>query len=270
MLCEKCGAELAENAIVCGACGCDLAGGVQAEAVADVKTSGYAKATLVLGILAVLCGITAISAIICEFIALVFALRILPILCGITTILTIVCGIVALVKISGSKGRLKGKGMAITGIVLTVIIMVVLSIIVMLRIKIMFQQMICVNSLEGLGCAMGVYAFNYDDKFPPSDQWCDLLIAEVDVSPKSFQCGSAAEGTFSYGLNKNLKGLSMDEVGPNVVMLFEIEGGRNVAGGPELLYTKRHSGEGCYILLTDGYAKFVKTADLPSLKWTVE
>ena len=54
---------------------------------------------------------------------------------------------------------------------------------------------------------------------------------------------------------------------PDVVLLFESAGGWNQAGGPELLTTKHHEGQGCNVLFVDGAIRFVKTEDIPRLKW---
>jgi hypothetical protein len=53
---------------------------------------------------------------------------------------------------------------------------------------------------------------------------------------------------------------------PDVVLLFESNCGWNQAGGPELLITGRHEG-GCNILFVNGDIEFVKTEEIPGLKW---
>jgi len=44
----------------------------------------------------------------------------------------------------------------------------------------------------------------------------------------------------------------------------------NQFGGPELLTTENHNGEGCNILFNDGSVKFVKAEDIGELKWDFE
>ena len=83
----------------------------------------------------------------------------------------------------------------------------------------------------------------------------------------SFSCTSKPAVDFAYGFNKNLEGLTFDDVDADIVMMFEIEGGQNVTGGPELLYTGRHQDEGCHIAFVDGRVEFVRMKDLPNLKW---
>ena len=53
-------------------------------------------------------------------------------------------------------------------------------------------------------------------------------------------------------------------------MLFETVPGWNQVGGPDILTTENHRGEGCNIVFADGHTEFVRTEDIDSLKWTVE
>jgi hypothetical protein len=38
-----------------------------------------------------------------------------------------------------------------------------------------------------------------------------------------------------------------------LVLLFETKGGWNQYGGPELLSTKNHKGDGCHVLINDSH-----------------
>jgi prepilin-type processing-associated H-X9-DG protein len=217
-----------------------------------VKNSGVAIASLVLGILIFLT-------------------------CGITAIPAVICGIIALVKISGSDGSLKGKGMAITGLALSAVSIVLLPVISMLMAILMpilmpamtsaksvAYRTVCESNMHGLAIAMMVYANDYDNRVPTADEWCDLLIQEADVSSASFLCPSAPDGTCTYALNKNLVTL---DVSATTVVMFECPPGWNQVGGPELLTTEYHQGEGCNIAFADGTVEFVEAAMLEQLDW---
>jgi hypothetical protein len=172
------------------------------------------------------------------------------------------------------------------------------------RIKPIAQRLICETNLRGLATALTVYAADYQDKLP-DNYWCDHLIQEYDVSPKSFICSASdlIEGECSYALNKHIS--SFDNVPPDLVLLFETKNSHqsdnmgpiktregfskfsllkelftgkevvaldcwNQKGGPELLSTANHDYQGCNIVFTDLHSKWVPYKDLPNLKWSIE
>jgi len=120
--------------------------------------------------------------------------------------------------------------------------------------------------MAGLGKAMLIYA-NDHDGFPGSSQWCDLLIEHTEVSPSIFRCKGAHKGPCNYAINKNLENFDTGNAPPDMVVLFETYPGWNQAGGPEILTTENHNGEGCNVLFLDNHVEFVKTEDLDKLKW---
>lgn len=155
----------------------------------------------------------------------------------------IICGIIALVKISGANGMLKGKGYAITGIVLPAVMIILIPILAMAlailmpalnKTKHIAQRVICGTNLKGVGTALIVYT-NDNNKFPPADQWCDLLIQECDVSPKSLICPSsdAIEGESTYAININAAGKDAETLPDYMVLLFETEAGIDSNGRTE-------------------------------------
>jgi len=91
MRCPKCGTENQDGAQICNSCGRHLKNDTSEKPVAKPKTSKLAVASFILSFLA---GIPAI-----------------------------IFGIVALVKIARSAGRLKGNGLAIAGIVISLFLM---------------------------------------------------------------------------------------------------------------------------------------------------
>jgi len=136
--------------------------------------------------------------------------------------------------------------------------------------------------MQELGKAMLIYAGDYDDKFPTPSKWCDLLIEHTDVPDcifvcqgargcKSGRCYSTAWGPqCTYAMNKNMEEISTGELPPDMVLLFETEPGWDQFGGPEILSTDNHQGDGCNILFVDCHVEFVMTKALDDLKWTPE
>jgi prepilin-type processing-associated H-X9-DG protein len=293
MYCQKCGTEISDDARACIACGYQIGAPIQAtppgadaQQAGVIKTSGCAIASFILGILSLF-------------------------LCFITALPAIICGIVALIKIGNSDARLKGTGLAITGMVLPIITVPIMLIVflmpVLSKTSQIAERVVCSTNLKGLGTAIIVYANDYDDMPPTTDMWCDLLITKVDVSPKSFVCpdSDAVEGESSYAMNAALADRRLSDVDSNVVLLFETnkgvsEMGRdesikkrffypyfeerpgtfyyhdpdlvfkdrfNQVGGPDILTMDNHKGEGCNILFADGHSAFVRSEEIPYLKW---
>jgi prepilin-type processing-associated H-X9-DG protein len=119
--------------------------------------------------------------------------------------------------------------------------------------------------MSGIGKAMLIY-FNDYDKYPTPEKWCDLLVEKCELQENVFQCQGAKDGPCNYALNKNVASLG-SITDPNIVLLFETSPGWNQVGGPEILTTKNHKGEGCNVLFLDGHLEFIKTEDISKLKW---
>jgi hypothetical protein len=165
----------------------------------------------------------------------------------------------------------------------------------------------CGTNLKGLGTALKVYAYDYNGHLPESN-WCDRLVEEADVSPKSLTCPQSDSIIWEcdFCLNQHAAGKNMEALPDDMVVLFDavfvpeknekrqairkrsnfdkltplmrdmFEGDEEVyltrwnqVGGPEMLDYKRHEG-GCYVLLADGSSNWVTHAELPSLRWDIE
>lgn len=130
-------------------------------------------------------------------------------------------------------------------------------------------RLVCQSSLTKLGKLMLIYAGDYDEKYPPADKWCDLLIEfgainkPADIVEKDFRCHGNKEERCSYAVNQNCEPNSP----PDVVLLFETKGGWNQSGGLELLTADNHGGKGCNIVFVDNHVEFVKKEDFSKLNW---
>jgi hypothetical protein len=249
MYCPKCGKENPDDAQLCHSCGSVLMSTPTQSQNADTKTSGLAIASLILGILS-------------AFI--------------ITGIAAIILGIVALVKIRKSSGQLKGKGLAVAGIGISIIVLGMATC-GFLRLRNITQRIVCQDNLGDLFSAMFIYAIDNDDKFPTPSKWCDLLVEHTKLTKESFRCPSASKGPCNYAINKNVEKLGLNS-SPGMVLLFETHPGWNQSGGPEILTTENHNlyiggrnrGPGCNVLCGDGHAEFIKKEDLKDLQWEPE
>ena len=136
------------------------------------------------------------------------------------------------------------------------------------------QRVPCMANLRDLGLALVLYANEYGDRYPPAGQWCDLLasqyVRETGESAQKFKrvrrCPKVSKNGWGYALNP----LAHPTGDPNTILAFESDAGWNGVGGPELLVTGRHRGEGCNVLFVDGHVEFVKAERLATLKWQDE
>ena len=181
--------------------------------------------------------------------------------------LAIALAIFAVFSAKKSKGKLKGERLGCTVITLGLFVLFFM-LVVLPRIRCIANRMQCGTNLAHLGKAILIYASDNDGKFPSPANWCDLLIKHTDVTKEDFKCEDSFLPVFSYGFNKMLDGLSFDEVSPDTVVLFEIAGGRNVSGGPELMVDNKHD-TGSNILFADFHVTFENKDHAKDLKWEV-
>lgn len=166
------------------------------------------------------------------------------------------------------------------------------------------ERIVCGTNLKGLGTALEVYANDYNGLLPTD--WCDRLIEEADVNPRSLTCpqSDSIPGESNYCLNQYAAGKDMEALPDDMVVLFDanfnpaenqirepvskresyqklvfmreiFKGDEavyldrwNQVGGPEMLDYRRHGG--CNVLLANGQTRFVTPAEIPSLRWNVE
>ena len=126
--------------------------------------------------------------------------------------------------------------------------------------------MTCGTNMSGLGKAMLIYANDYNDKFPTSSKWCDLLVERAGVARMTFRCRGVTEGPCNYAMNKNVQEMGL-AARPDLVLLFETHPGWNQVGGPEILTTENHQDDGCTVLFVDSHVEFVKKQELNRLRW---
>lgn len=212
------------------------------------KTSGMAITSLVMGILGT-----------CTL--------------GIGSIIGVILGVISLNKISKSNGQLGGKGLAIAGICVSVGVIPIIAILAGLllpalaRAKGKAQAINCVSNLKQIGLSALIYAGDHNDALPLAANWCDTL-QPVLGSAKVLHCNADSSGQrSSYGYNIRLSGKKDGEVNPRTVMFFEIDGGWNVSGGPELLQKLPRHRQTVNIAFADGSVQQVRVADLSQLRW---
>ena len=189
----------------------------------------------------------------------------------------LVFGLVAHSKIRQSNGQLTGSGLATGGIVLSSVAMLLWLLVIpaamllpaLSKAKGRAQSISCMNNVRQLTLAVMIYANDNKGVLPPATNWCDAIQPNVG-SPRTFQCLSGDQSQRSqYGLNARLAGLGdTNFVNPaTLVLVFEIDGGWNATGGPELLPKSSRHGKGVVIGFADGHAELVSPGRLQQLKW---
>jgi prepilin-type processing-associated H-X9-DG protein len=194
---------------------------------------------------------------------------------GVTALAGLVLGIVALTRISGSRGRLSGSGLATAGVAVSGVALLLVPIIAIMagmllpalsQAKGKAQQVHCLGNVRQLNMAIRLYAADNDEKLPPVATWSDVIQSAIGT-PKLFQCPACPEQTCAYAFNAKVAGLDQTKVHPETVIVFESDAGWNAAGGAELLPSRpRHTG-GFIVGFADSHAELVSQARLAGLRW---
>ena len=238
MFCSKCGKPNLDEATVCASCGAPLAqpAGVPPPPpdLRPARTSGMAIASLVLGILGML---------------------------GLTALIGVVLGIVALLQISGSRGRLKGQGLAIAGLCISgFMLLAVLPAMfypVFSRARATARKTVCLVNVKQVSTGLLMYVSDWDEIYPDSANWCESL-DEYMKNREVLVCPEAPKQDCGYAFNAALSNLHLAAVDDpaNTVALFESDRGWNAAGDPAALLPiePRHLG-GDNFGYIDGHAR---------------
>jgi len=228
-------------------------GGSASPASGQVERSGLAVASLVLGILGV------------------FTL-------GLTALVGLVLGILAHVRISGSRGRLSGSGTATAGIVVSAVALALVPVIAILAAMLLpaltsaknkSQSIMCMNNMRQLSLGLLMYAGDNNDQLPQGANWCDAIQPYLGGG-QALKCFSGDPSQRAhYAFNANLSGMKVTKIQSpaQTVLVFEIEGGWNVSGGPETLLKQPRHGGAVGLAFADGHSEIVNPPRLQTMRW---
>lgn len=212
----------------------------------QVKTSGMAISSLVLGILG---------------------------FCGITAVLGLILGIAARVNIKKSGGRLKGGGLAIAGIVvsgfmllISLLIMAGLLLPALAKLKQNAQSSNCDNNARQVALAIRLYADENDGKCPPAVNWCDAILNNLP-GPETFKCPQRPKEKSGFAFNAKLAGKTLSSIPPDTVLIFESSGAWNFTGGPEAIVARPPHGRSYVFGFADGNVRKISRDEMPQLRW---
>ena len=227
-------------------------------APAQPKTSGLAIASIVLGI-AGLCTV------------------------GLTGIVGIILGIIALKKIGRSGGQVAGRGLAIGGLVASIITLLLGAIFVAASFflwiggsrawqtaSVTSQRMIMQSRIAMLCQATRGYAAENEDRFPPPDTWPQAL-KDARVLPDDTMLidpWDPAAGRV-IAMNALLAGKKSSDLRQRskTVLFFECAPGAPPAGGAANLPTEPRDRAGYVIGFCDGHVETVPKQQVGRLTW---
>ena len=222
------------------------------EQVMVSRTSGLAIASLILGILGF-----------CTF--------------GLAGIVGVVLGIVGLIVISRSAGQLKGAGLAVAGLIVSAVSLITLFILLLMVILMpslakarhQARNVVSMNNVKQLCLATLIYCDENEQKFPPCDNWPDVLKSYCR-EPKILASPYEPYKGRSYAMNAELNGRRKTDIGEpaRTVLLFEAQPGSPPAGGRELLPAKPYGLKGYVIGFLDGHIELVRPERLDELIWS--
>lgn len=229
----------------------NVAGTAPTAPPAPARMSGLAIASLVLGILGFCSG-------------------------GLTAVVGLVLGILAMVKIRKSHGALRGFGLAVAGTAVSAVLMLLVPVMLGLFLPALAKaqtratSVMCMNNLKQLALGAMMYAGDNKERFPAATNWADALKTYVGGSEKVFQCAQGAPGQRShYAFNAALSGLEQSKLTApaQTVLFFEIDGGWNASGGPELLLKQPRHGTSYGVVFADGHAEIASAPRLRQVRW---
>jgi prepilin-type processing-associated H-X9-DG protein len=255
MFCTRCGRELPVGARSCSSCGAAAAASpavpyASGPPPAPSETCPMATASLVLGILG-LCTM------------------------GVAAIAGLVLGVAAVFRISRSRGRLGGMGLAVGGLVVSALMLLVVvpvgASVLMPAIgksRERARRSECLSNLKQIDLAMLMYTSDYDDQWPPADRWCDLTEPYVKT-PSIYVCPELADVTCSYDYNDEPVRNMPPEAAPylaDAAVLFDGTIGTWNATGGQADVDARHD-NGANIAFADGHAKWMGASHFGEARW---
>ena len=214
--CPACGAPVKPEVRFCNSCGSEMEKGTSP---LQKKTSGFATASLILGILGFCTTITSIPG--------------------------LILGIVGLKRIKRSGGTLTGQGMAIAGIVTSAIALVLLPVMLLPALggaREQARRAVCMSNLKQVGLGYVMWTMDHDGQYPSSlkDLYPDSISGlGVFVCPSAEDEVTSAEEIDEKGsyICVPVPGLS-DDSRPDAVLAYDRKG--NHSGGRNVFFVDGH------------------------------
>jgi prepilin-type processing-associated H-X9-DG protein len=199
---------------------------------------------------------------------------------GLLSIVGLILGIMASKKIKASGGAVGGRGLAIAGIIVSIITLIIgLALAATIgggawygltEAKGHAQQVMCLNNLKLLCVATINYSVDRKGQFPPADTWPEVLKEGRYISDGGIlTCPGKANAGRTYAMNAKLGGMDISLVRQRgqTVLFFECSPGAPPAGDrADLPPEPPHTG-GWLVGFCDGHVEVVSLNRRDQLVW---
>lgn len=124
----------------------------------------------------------------------------------------------------------------------------------------------CLGNAKELSRGLLVYAYDYDERFPPADRWAD--VPQLRGKDAALRCPTATS-LYGYGMNRAMGCVNVGELAEpsKTVLMFEADAqSRSFNGGKGDVSQGRHSGGETYAFC-DGFARWTNPSSRAKLVW---
>ena len=199
---------------------------------------------------------------------------------GLLSIVGLILGIVGLKKIKASGGAVGGRGLAIAGIIISVVTLIIglaLGALIaggawygLTEAKGQAQQFQCLSNLKQLCIATINYSADQKGQLPPADTWPEVLKEGGYISDAGIlTCPGKANAGRTYAMNAKLGGMRIEQVHNQnqTVLFFECSPGAPPAGDRADLPPEPPHAGGWPIGFCDGHVEIVPLNRRDQLIW---
>lgn len=196
-------------------------------------------------------------------------------LLGVTALFGLILGIIAQMKISRAGESLKGSGYAVSGMVISGIMLlfgvpILIGLLVPPWVRAQEQAHAdqCLARATLIAESLDQYAGEHEGMFPNPAIWCDALVQSAGLpdARSVLVCPAEPRVRSGFALNSNLVEVAVSNMHPRTVLFFESKAGWNGHGGFPQLANYRHRGK-VTVGFVDGSAEAIPVWQIPQLRW---